>query len=127
MFIYGLAWVLSCVILLTVMFAVLLRGHRELDVPLLLFLLIFLTMWTVGGWMTPASPIAIGFSWLMLLIVGLVATLMPSALIPAGRRPRYPATRDLQAREAEGKKTTVFNLLSVCLDVPHNACGGDCA
>jgi len=71
------------------------------------FVILFLTTWALGVWMTPVGPVVWGAPWLMFLLVGLVVALLLAAT-PAGR-PRTRAAAVAQA-EADQVAATAFGV-----------------
>ena len=65
------------------------------------FLILLLSIWAFGAWITPWGPVFYGVPWLSLLLVGLFVTLLILAISAPSRRPRRPATAVTPEREEE--------------------------
>ncbi len=84
---------------------------------LLLFLVLFLTTWAGGIWLSPVGPQLFGAAWLPFLFMGFVAALLIAAMSP-GRRPRSQTEvqERAEAQEVVGTTVTAFVwIFAVCL------------
>jgi len=73
-------------IVFTVIFAFVLGRRGPWSSILAFFVVVFLATWAGGIWITPYSPTARNVQWVPFLIVGLVASLILAASVPAWYR-----------------------------------------
>lgn len=84
---------------------------------LLLFLVLLLTTWAGGIWLSPIGPQVFGAAWLPFVFMGFVAALLIAAMSP-GRRPRnrVEAVESAEASEVvDTAFTAFFWIFAVCL------------
>jgi NADH:ubiquinone oxidoreductase subunit 6 (subunit J) len=67
---------------------------------LFLFVILMLAMWAGGAWLPPWGPVWNGTSWLNLLMIGLLVSLLILAVTAPKRRPRSPQEAAEQAEES---------------------------
>lgn len=102
MFLIDLLFALVIAVLLTGLFGLLFRRMTMGSGILLFFLVLFLTSWAGGVWLTPFGPPLFGVSWLSFLFIGLFVALLLIALIPPVRPPQTLEEARVQAEtEAE--------------------------
>jgi hypothetical protein len=80
-------------LLLTAIFAGVLRGRRHGAELIFFFVILLLATWAGGLWITPFGPTVRGISWVSFVLVGLIFALILTAAIPAAtrRRPDIPS------------------------------------
>jgi hypothetical protein len=113
MFLTDLLFVLIITMTLTALFTVGFRRHRTWPVLLGFFVILFMTTWAAGVWMTPIGSSLWGVPWLSFLIVGILFALLLTAIIPLSI-----STRDRDNTSLEGERTVgieIFNLFFLIL------------
>ncbi|MFP4086993.1 MAG: hypothetical protein ACLFUL_09385 [Desulfobacteraceae bacterium] len=75
-------------LLLTAIFAGILRGHRFGAALIFFFVVLLLATWAGGVWITPLGPEIWGVKWLSFVLVGLFFALVLTVALPPdpGRR-----------------------------------------
>ena len=109
----------------TVIFAVGFRKHTAWNVLFPFFMILFLSTWATGIWLTPTGPTLRGTFWVPFLVVGLLYALLLTALIPPSRPPR--PLREDNRKADEGRETILvldvfFLMLIVALGIVLIVC-----
>lgn len=87
MFFADLVFALAIALLLTAVFSVGFRQRQPWHNIWIFFFVIFLATWAGGVWMIPLAAPPWGANGLAFLFGGLMAALLLTALVPAGRSP----------------------------------------
>lgn len=88
MFFLDLLFVLVIAVLLTAIFGMGFRRHRDWSILLVFFLILFFGTWAVGAWVAPVGYTFIGVEWIPFVLIGLLLAFLLAALIPPARPPR---------------------------------------
>ena len=100
---------------LSALFALVTRGkYRRLDLSLF-FLIIFLSTWAFGIWITPFGPTMWGVPWLVYVFVGVVFSILVSLTYRTKRVTGRRETLELLERIESEKKMEQVTFISLNL------------
>jgi hypothetical protein len=107
---------LAVSLFLTVVFAVIGRQAKSRRRVIVFFLLVFLSAWAGGIWITPVGPTILGVYWLSFFAVGLIFALVLEAIAAFHSRPPQQGPEELRAdakeeHELESALNTFFWIL----------------
>ncbi len=97
LWLWSLLFALIIGVVFTLIFAVGVAGSRKWDNILGFFAVIFLVGWTASIWVIPYEPLLFGLSWLPILILTLIVSLLLSAILT----PYYPKVEAKMGEERE--------------------------
>ncbi|MCF7859765.1 MAG: hypothetical protein K9N07_10670 [Candidatus Cloacimonetes bacterium] len=117
MFLIHLLFALILSIFFTAIFAAGFRRHRSKDGLVFYFIILFITTWAIGLWISPFGPMIFGAFILPFLISGFLFALLLAALMP----PFPPSQKkdinvDIEESKQTIKSSTRFGAAFLILD-----------
>ena len=100
-------------IVLSGIFAVVIRREDRLKNSLFFFLIIFLLTWAGGTWLRPFGPTVWGIHWLPFILVGVILVLFLAVLNPNKPPMNRHETIDMLERIEREKKWDKFTYISL--------------
>jgi len=114
MFLNDLFFALLITLLLTVVFTGLLRTRGPWSSIPLFFIVLFLTTWAGGVWLSPAVPLGWSGRWLPFLVVGLIVSLLLAAVVVVEEEPINGSTVELvDIKKKKKERKAILTTLSV--------------
>ena len=110
MFFVDLLLALAVALLLSAIFSAVFHTRGPWGIWWIFLLVIFLATWAGGLWLTPFGPTVFDVTWLPFLFVGLIVTLLLTAVVPPAGPPRTygEAVAEARAEEAAVAALSIF-------------------
>lgn len=86
------------------------RGPGPFAGFLFFFVVLFLSVWAVGIWITPFGPSLWGGHWLMFVLLGAILTLFLAAVIPSRQKKKVLDLNPPEEKRAIEVAETAFGL-----------------
>lgn len=71
------------------------------------FVVLFLAVWAIAGWLVPTGPLLFGLAWIPILIIAVVIGLLLASMYPHNyRAPQVETISEVKAEEKQLERTT---------------------